>query len=111
VSAADNHALDYGVEGLRRHLDALREMGTTLAGVGGTAAEAAEPAFVTANGTRVALSAAASSLGLSRRFGTTIRAVDGIGRLAGVGALPQRASGSRPSTARPPSTGTTAPFT
>jgi poly-gamma-glutamate capsule biosynthesis protein CapA/YwtB (metallophosphatase superfamily) len=62
-SVANNHALDYGVEGLRRHLDALRGLGTPFAGAGETATEATRPAYVeTANG-RVALVACASSLG------------------------------------------------
>jgi poly-gamma-glutamate capsule biosynthesis protein CapA/YwtB (metallophosphatase superfamily) len=62
-SAAGNHVLDYGVEGLRRHVEALRELSMSFAGVGETAAEAAEPAFVEVAGGRVALVAAASSLG------------------------------------------------
>jgi poly-gamma-glutamate capsule biosynthesis protein CapA/YwtB (metallophosphatase superfamily) len=62
-SAAGNHALDYGIEGLRAHLSVLRELGMAAAGIGEDAAEAAEPAFVEAGGARVALIAAASSLG------------------------------------------------
>ncbi len=62
-SAAGNHALDYGIEGLRAHLNVLREIGMAVAGIGETAVEAAEPAFVEAGGARVALIAAASSLG------------------------------------------------
>jgi poly-gamma-glutamate synthesis protein (capsule biosynthesis protein) len=62
-SAANNHALDYGTEGLRRHLDVLRALGMPFAGAGMTAEEAARPAYIdTANG-RVALVACASSLG------------------------------------------------
>lgn len=62
-SVANNHALDYGVEGLRRHLEALRQLGVPFSGAGETAAESARPAYVdTANG-RVALVACASSLG------------------------------------------------
>ena len=62
-SAAGNHALDYGIEGLRAHLNLLRELGMAVAGIGETAAEAAEPASVETGGARVALIAAASSLG------------------------------------------------
>ncbi len=62
-SAAGNHALDYGIEGLRAHLSVLRELGMAVAGIGEDASEAAEPAFVDAGGSRVALIAAASSLG------------------------------------------------
>jgi poly-gamma-glutamate capsule biosynthesis protein CapA/YwtB (metallophosphatase superfamily) len=43
VSVANNHALDYGVEGLRRHLDALRALGMPYAGAGESATEAAQP--------------------------------------------------------------------
>jgi poly-gamma-glutamate capsule biosynthesis protein CapA/YwtB (metallophosphatase superfamily) len=62
-SAAGNHVLDYGVEGLRRHVEVLRELGMTFAGIGETAAQAAEPTFVDADGGRVGLVAAAASLG------------------------------------------------
>jgi len=49
-SAAGNHALDYGIEGLRAHLNLLRELGMAVAGID-------------ARGARVALIAATSSLG------------------------------------------------
>jgi poly-gamma-glutamate capsule biosynthesis protein CapA/YwtB (metallophosphatase superfamily) len=62
-STAGNHVLDFGVEGLRRHLEALRELGMSFAGVGETAADAAEPAVLELARGRVALVAAASSLG------------------------------------------------
>jgi poly-gamma-glutamate synthesis protein (capsule biosynthesis protein) len=62
-SAANNHALDYGVEGLRAHVAAMLQLGMAYAGVGETAAEAVRPVYRrTANGT-VALVACASSLG------------------------------------------------
>jgi poly-gamma-glutamate capsule biosynthesis protein CapA/YwtB (metallophosphatase superfamily) len=62
-STAGNHVLDFGVEGLRRHLEALRELGMSFAGVGETAADAAEPAVLELARGRVALVAAAFSLG------------------------------------------------
>lgn len=62
-SVANNHVLDYGVEGLRRHVEALRSLGMPFAGVGETAGEAARPAYVDTPNGRVALVACASSLG------------------------------------------------
>lgn len=62
-AAANNHALDYGVEGLRRHLQVMQELGMAYAGVGEDAAAATRPAIVDTAGGRVALIACASSLG------------------------------------------------
>lgn len=62
-AAANNHALDYGVEGLRRHVAVMDELGMAHAGVGQNATEAARPAVVDTSAGRVALIACASSLG------------------------------------------------
>jgi poly-gamma-glutamate capsule biosynthesis protein CapA/YwtB (metallophosphatase superfamily) len=62
-AVANNHALDYGVEGLRRHVEALRRLGACFAGAGETAADAARPAYLETGRGRGALVACASSLG------------------------------------------------
>lgn len=62
-AAANNHALDYGIDGLRRHMAVMRELGMAYAGVGEDATEAARAAFIDTPNGRVALVACASSLG------------------------------------------------
>lgn len=62
-AAANNHALDYGVEGLQRHQQVMRELNMAYAGIGEDATSAARPAMVEAAVGRVALIACASSLG------------------------------------------------
>lgn len=62
-AAANNHALDYGAEGLRRHVQVMRDLGMSFAGVGEDAAAATRATVVETTAGRVALIACASSLG------------------------------------------------
>lgn len=55
LTLANNHAMDYGKEGLLDTLDALDRAGIAHPGGGRTAAEAYAPAIVTVKGVRVAL--------------------------------------------------------
>lgn len=59
VSLANNHALDYGVEGLREAIGHLESAGIAHAGAGDLLDEAARPAVVERDGLRVAVVAAA----------------------------------------------------
>jgi len=61
VSTANNHAGDYGVEGLRSTAQVLRDLGIAYAGTGGDAAEARAPALVRAGNATVAVLAASAS--------------------------------------------------
>lgn len=55
---ANNHALDYGIDGLRNTMDELDRRGMPYAGVGTTLSQARAPRYFDANGMRVALVAA-----------------------------------------------------
>jgi poly-gamma-glutamate synthesis protein (capsule biosynthesis protein) len=55
VTLANNHALDYGAEGLDETLDTLRDLGIASVGAGRTAAQAHQPAHFTVNGVRIAV--------------------------------------------------------
>jgi poly-gamma-glutamate capsule biosynthesis protein CapA/YwtB (metallophosphatase superfamily) len=55
VALANNHAMDYGVEGLVDTIDALRTAGIRYAGAGENSAAARRPAIVEAAGHRVAV--------------------------------------------------------
>jgi gamma-polyglutamate biosynthesis protein CapA len=55
VSLANNHTLDYGVEGLHDTIQGLERAGIRYAGAGDNLAAARKPAMLNANGTRVAL--------------------------------------------------------
>lgn len=61
VSLANNHALDYGLEGLTETLEVLGQHGIVQCGAGQTDAEARRPAIVTVNGVRVGFVAAVQS--------------------------------------------------
>ena len=58
---ANNHALDYGVEGLVRSIEELEKRGLPFAGAGRTLFEATAARTVERNGTRVALVAAGTT--------------------------------------------------
>jgi poly-gamma-glutamate capsule biosynthesis protein CapA/YwtB (metallophosphatase superfamily) len=58
---ANNHATDYGTNGLTASIDQLRARHMPFAGVGHTLREARRPVYVQAPGARVALIAAGSS--------------------------------------------------
>jgi poly-gamma-glutamate synthesis protein (capsule biosynthesis protein) len=62
-AAANNHALDYGIEGLRHHMATMRQLGMTYAGVGETLSDAARPAYLDLPHARVALVACTASFG------------------------------------------------
>lgn len=55
VSLANNHVMDYGLDGLRDTLGALDAAGIRYAGAGENLAAARRPAFVEAGGVRLAL--------------------------------------------------------
>jgi poly-gamma-glutamate synthesis protein (capsule biosynthesis protein) len=62
-AAANNHPLDYGLEGFHRHLTAMRERNMVFAGAGEDATAASAPAFLDTPNGRIGLVACASSLG------------------------------------------------
>lgn len=55
VSLANNHSMDYGVEGLRDTMRALEHAGIRYAGAGENLEAARRPALIEVNGVRVAL--------------------------------------------------------
>lgn len=55
VSLANNHTLDYGVEGLHDTIQGLERAGIRHSGAGDNLADARKPALLEANGTRVAV--------------------------------------------------------
>jgi poly-gamma-glutamate synthesis protein (capsule biosynthesis protein) len=68
-ACANNHALDYGVEGLRAHVGALRRRGMVHAGVGEDLSQAAAPAYLETENARVALVSCASTFPEAWRAG------------------------------------------
>jgi len=62
VNAANNHVRDYGPDGLRSTISALRAAGLVVIGVGDTRQAAAEPVFVSGNGLELAWLACARTL-------------------------------------------------
>ncbi|TGR23004.1 MULTISPECIES: CapA family protein [unclassified Mesorhizobium] len=58
---ANNHALDYGVDGLRTTMDELDRRGMPFAGVGRTLSQARAPRYFEAKGKRIALIAAGTT--------------------------------------------------
>lgn len=71
ATVANNHALDYGADGLLRTLDALRDAGVAAAGGGRDFDAAMAPAIVEARGRRVAIFSFATTLphGFAARAG------------------------------------------
>src|SRR5438270_240575 len=61
LSVANNHAGDFGVEGMRRTARALRDAGLTFAGTGENLAFARSPAYLDSHKGRVALIACTST--------------------------------------------------
>ena len=55
VSLANNHAMDFGVEGILHTIDVLDESGIARAGAGRTAKEAHSPSIIEKKGVRIAL--------------------------------------------------------
>lgn len=62
VSIANNHAMDYGAEGLLETLDAVRGAGVEVVGGGRDIGEAFKPAVVSAGEARIAVLGAATTL-------------------------------------------------
>jgi poly-gamma-glutamate synthesis protein (capsule biosynthesis protein) len=62
-AGANNHALDYGVEGLRRHIDIMKKLDMNYTGVGEDLARASRPAYLETEQGCVALVSCTSSLG------------------------------------------------
>lgn len=60
-ATANNHSLDYGIEGLRSNLRVLREAGAAYAGIGESLGEARAPGFLETARGRVALVSCAST--------------------------------------------------
>jgi len=59
---ANNHAMDFGAEGLLDMIEALRDAGVSTVGAGANLAEATAPLLVERSGRRIAILAAASTL-------------------------------------------------
>lgn len=78
VSAANNHAFDYGEAGLLTSLSNLKKVGLTHAGAGRNLAEAREPAYLETDKGRVALIACTDSGPAEGRAGEQRR--DMLGR-------------------------------
>ena len=55
LSLANNHSMDYGLDGLRDTMQALTQAGVHYAGAGENLAAARQPAIIEADGTRVAV--------------------------------------------------------
>lgn len=55
VSLANNHSMDYGIEGLRDTMQALARVGIAHAGAGGNLAVARKPVFLNLDGRHVAV--------------------------------------------------------
>jgi poly-gamma-glutamate synthesis protein (capsule biosynthesis protein) len=62
VNAANNHVRDFGAIGLRRTIEALRDAGMLVIGVGETREAAADPVIVSVNGITMAWLACARTL-------------------------------------------------
>lgn len=77
VGRANNHTLDWGVEGMRSTTRLLDAAGIVHAGTGETLAQARAPAFLGTAGGRVALVSFAS------RFEANARAIDPLGEVPG----------------------------
>lgn len=68
-AAANNHSLDYSIEGLRSHLRVLREAGAAFAGIGENLGEARAPGYLETPRGRVALVSCASTFSPSSPAG------------------------------------------
>ena len=81
VGRANNHATDWGVEGMRATDQALDRAGIAHAGTGETLAAARAPRFLEVKSARVAL------LGLTSTFTPMSRAMNPLGEIAGRGGV------------------------
>jgi poly-gamma-glutamate synthesis protein (capsule biosynthesis protein) len=75
-TAASNHALDFGQDGLRRTLAAMSERDLTFAGIGDDRGAAREPAYLETNAGRVALVDATTSVPPGGEAGVITAAFD-----------------------------------
>lgn len=68
-ATANNHSLDYGIEGLRNHRRILKENGAVFAGTGENLGEARSPAYLETARGRIALISCASTFSPSSPAG------------------------------------------
>ncbi|MGH9173145.1 MAG: CapA family protein, partial [Vicinamibacterales bacterium] len=68
-ATANNHSLDFGVDGLLLHIEAMQVLGMHFAGVGMSLEEAARPAYLQTGAGRAAMISSASSFAKSQRAG------------------------------------------
>jgi poly-gamma-glutamate synthesis protein (capsule biosynthesis protein) len=76
-SAANNHALDYGVEGLLRSMNALKEAKVLYAGIGHDLWEASRPVYLDVPGGRFALIACTSTMERGWQAANQAHGIDG----------------------------------
>lgn len=84
LSTANNHALDYGIEGLLKTLDYIRAAGFPCAGTGRNLAEAGGPVYLDTLAGRFALIAGCSSLTPDCMAGEQTRTMPGRPGLNGI---------------------------
>lgn len=72
ASFANNHALDWGVEGMRLTRRHATEAGMVVAGIGDSLAEARSPQFLQTARGRIALIACASTFAINARAGASL---------------------------------------
>ncbi len=77
VSRANNHALDYGIESMRRTSLTLDEVGINHAGSGENIEQAREACFYDSPGGRVALVSCSSTFPIGANATTSLQAVSG----------------------------------
>lgn len=82
VSLANNHIMDYGIEGLRDTVELLRKSGISYVGAGENEAEARKPVIININGLRVAF-LAYTQIDMPGRHEVQYAAIDtpGVARL------------------------------
>jgi poly-gamma-glutamate synthesis protein (capsule biosynthesis protein) len=75
-TVASNHALDFGQDGLRTTLGAMRERELTFAGIGDDPADARKPAYLETDAGRVGLIDASTSVPPGGEAGVSTSAFD-----------------------------------
>jgi hypothetical protein len=73
VSLANNHMMDYGVEGLYSTMQACNDSGLSYAGAGTNINEACQPVYITVAGTRIAILCRTSVIVSSPSYATDIK--------------------------------------
>lgn len=77
LTNANNHTEDYGIPGLLKTIDYVREAGFPMAGTGRNLAEASAPVYLDTMSGRYALIAATTSFSLTARAGEQTRSMQG----------------------------------